>query len=45
MDEGASYENNRITRISTSKTKKVINLQIVQSSMYTQCVHFRLHVA
>ena len=32
MDEGASYENNRITRISTSKTKKVINLQIVQSS-------------
>ena len=34
MDEGASYENNRITRIST---KKVIIIQTVQISTLNLC--------
>ena len=37
MDEGASYENNRITRISPKKTKKVIIIQTVQISTLNVC--------
>ena len=37
MDEGASYENNRIARISTKKTKKVIIIQTVQISTLNLC--------
>ena len=37
MDEGASYENNRITRISTKKTKKVI-INTNSSNLHTQCM-------
>ena len=37
MDEGASYENNRIARISTKITKKVIIIQTVQISTLNVC--------